>query len=529
MIFKNRLIFLLATLIVMNIYAGHSQAMDNFMNVSLQIGGSKRFQQIDGKEPVKLNGALANLPAVDQLEMYYTNRTENLRKEANVDVKNHAFIKIKPAEGIFTLTSLENKNSSTKNATKPEPSNWYAGDMHVHRNCGDETLRSESELLEMMEPNDLAIISVLADMGNGEVKVTKKDLPKVNGKDAPQSRPGRIVHWDTEWHWDATYSEFNHQALGGHLILLGLQEAKQIWAESPYKILEWGKKQNAISGFAHFQYLNDNIQNELNCCIPIDYPVEAALGTIDFVSEDVFASISPNNGTYNSEAAIKAYYKLLNCGFRIGLAAGTDYPCNNNEPLGSLLTYVKVNNGLTYRKWIEGIKEGKTVISRNGHNEFLELTVNGEYTPGDEIKLNAKDTIDIEVKWTTTDELTGRIELVSNGKVVSSQEGTSRPGEPLLLKVARKTNESGWVCARRMSEHGHETHTAPVYVSVNDKPVRASVEDAEFFVSWIDNILKNIQSGGKWNRYFPNDLTEVQKRYRKARDIYKKIAVEANK
>ena len=93
-----------------------------------------------------------------------------------------------------------------------------------------------------------------------------------------------------------------------------------------------GKGQQAIKGFAHMEYLDDKIQDELNCCIPVDYPVEAALGTIDFVSEDVYAVNSPNNGNYNSEAAINAYYKLLNCGFRIGLAAGTDFPCNDLEP-----------------------------------------------------------------------------------------------------------------------------------------------------------------------------------------------------
>ena len=257
-------------------------------------------------------------------------------------------------------------------------------------------------------------------MGNGEVKDSKRDLPKVNGQDATQSTAGRIIHWDTEWHWDATYSNFSNQALGGHLVLLGLNNAHQIWEESPYKILEWGKKQNAIMGFAHLEYLNDSVQNELNCCIPVDYPVEAALGTIDFVSEDVYGKTSPNNGNYFSEGAINAYYKLLNCGFHLGLAAGTDYPCNENEPLGNLLTYVQVKDKLTYQKWIAGIKAGKTVVSRNGHNEFLEMKIDGKYMPGDEIKRKNKGSLSISVKWAANKELTGRIELVSNGKVIAT-------------------------------------------------------------------------------------------------------------
>ena len=479
--------------------------------------------------PVSLNGTVVNLPAISNLAMYYTDNTENVRRLANVTVKNNTFKTNIPANCIFTLTgiSIKNKTASTPKA-KPEPKNWYAGDMHVHRNCGDEKVLAESKLLSMMEPNDLAVISVLADMGNGEVKYAKEDLLKVNNKDVISSKTGRIIHWDTEWHWDATYSQFSNQALGGHLVLLGLKEAKQIWEESPYKILEWGRKQNAVKGFAHFQYLNDSIQDELNCCIPIDYPVEAALGTIDFISEDVYGNKSPNNGSYNSEAVINAYYKLLNCGFRPGLAAGTDYPCNNNEPLGTLLTYVRVKDKLTYRKWIEGIKNGKTVVSRNGHNEFIELKVNGQYIPGDEIMLQDNGTVSIEVKWTAIKELKGIIELVSNGKVLASQVGTSKPGEPVLLKTTAAFSKSGWICARRMDDQGHQTHTAPVYITVNKKPVRASAEDAQFFIAWIDNILKQTEPGGKWNKYFSNDPQTIRNRYIKARTIYQDILKECN-
>ena len=35
---------------------------------------------------------------------------------------------------------------------------------------------------------------------------------------------------------------------------------------------------------------------------------------------------------------------------------------------------------MTYRKWIEGIAKGRTVVSRNAHNEFLDLKVNGYFT-----------------------------------------------------------------------------------------------------------------------------------------------------
>src|SRR5689334_20637961 len=59
--------------------------------------------------------------------------------------------------------------------TRPEPAGWFAGDAHVHRGmlCARDsakTMLSPAQLLSMMEPNDLAVISVLADIGNGEIR-----------------------------------------------------------------------------------------------------------------------------------------------------------------------------------------------------------------------------------------------------------------------------------------------------------------------------------------------------------------------
>lgn len=471
------------------------------------------------KSEIALTGSLSNLPLFGDLDMIYTDSVGNFIRTSKVTVKGASFKAIIPQRCIFTITGLSEAGEWSFIGARPEPADWYAGDMHVHRNCGEGTsVLSETEFTNMMEPNNLAVISVLADMGDGEVKDSYIDLPKVTGKDAIQSKPGRIVHYDTEWHFDPYGTTFEHKALGGHVVLLDLKNAHMIWDESPYKIIEWGKAQNAIVGFCHMEYLNDSIQKQLTCCIPIDYPVETALGTIDFLAEDVWLN----------DAAIKAYYKLLNCGFRISWAAGTDFPCNNSQPLGSLLTYVQVKDQpLTYQKWVEGIKNGRTVVATNGHVEFLDLKINGEASPGDEIKLNDKGSINIEVRWTSVKELTGRIELVCNGEVVATQEGTARPGQPVILKASRPINKSCWICARRMNSQGHQSHTAPVYIKVRNEPVRASASDAQYFVSWIDNILANIAVGGSWNKYFTHDLDVVQNRYKKARAIYSKIAVEA--
>jgi O-glycosyl hydrolase len=146
------------------------------------------------------NGSLTNLPVLKSMKLIYTNASANLLAGNGITLSNDSFKATIPAESVFTFIGTM---SSSMSAVKPESEGWYAGDIHIHRNCGDVTSTiSETELTAMMEPNDLAVISVLADMGNGEVKDSRNDLPKVTGEDAAYSKPGRIVHWDAEWHFD---------------------------------------------------------------------------------------------------------------------------------------------------------------------------------------------------------------------------------------------------------------------------------------------------------------------------------------
>lgn len=404
----------------------------------------------------------------------------------------------------------------TLSTTGPEPAGWYAGDMHVHRSCGGSPV-STSSIYNMMGTNNLAAVSLLADMGNGEVQNPVTDLPLVNGQDDPISTAGRIVHWDAEWHWDATYGQYEHQALGGHVVALGLNEAHQIWEEYTYPIFQWAHQQNGIAGFVHMQYLNNSIPQSLNCCIPIEYPVEVALGAADFIAEDVTGG----------DTAIQAYYRLLNTGFRPGFAAGTDYPCGVSE-LGSLLTYVQVAGGqMTYPNWIEGIKAGRTVVSRNRHNEFLNLTVNDIATPGDEIQLTGSGSVPVTITWTAKQNLTGTIELVQNGVVVASKQASVTAGTPASLTTTVDFTKSGWLAARRMGSNGHQVHTAAVFVKVNNLPIRVSAADALFYVQWMDNLLTKTSPGGAWSSYFVNSRSAAQARYQAAKAIYRQIADEA--
>jgi hypothetical protein len=249
----------------------------------------------------------------------------------------------------------------------------------------------------------------------------------------------------------------------------------------------------------------------------MEYPVEVALGAADFVSEDVGGS----------DDAIAAYYRLLNSGFRPGFAAGTDYPCNDGS-IGNPLTYVRVEGGnMTYRNWVEGISNGRTVVSRNGHQEFLDLKVNGSAGPGDEIRLTGTGSVPVTVTWTAAANLSGTIELVQNGAVVASKSASVSSGSGSTLSATVNFTKSGWLAARRMGGGEHAVHTAAVFVTVNAAPVRANATDPNFYVQWTDNLLTKTSPGGEWNWYFPTSLSSVQARYRSAKALYQQIASEA--
>jgi hypothetical protein len=401
-------------------------------------------------------------------------------------------------------------------AARPEPTNWFVGDMHVHRSCGG-TPEAVSSTYSTMVSLDLTVISLLADSGNGEVQDPTTDLPKVTGADDPVSTSNRLVHWDSEWHWDATYTQYAHQALGGHLVLLGLTNAQQLWAEYTYPILNWARQQGGIGGFAHFQYLPESsFPDTLTCCTPIEYPVEVALGGCDFISEDVAGA----------NAAILAYYRLLNCGFRPGWAGGSDHPCSAN--IGSVVTFAAVDGPLTYRKWIEAIRAGHTVVSRNGRNEFVDLKVNGTARPGDVINLPAGGgAVTVSAQWSALQNLTGTIELVQNGVMVTNAAASVTTNTTSSLSATLNFTRSGWLAARRMSGSEHMVQTAAVFINVTNTAVRASAADAQFYVSWMDELLSRTDTNGVWGNFFQTNRVEARARYQMARDTYQQIADEA--
>src|SRR6478735_11954212 len=117
-------------------------------------------------------------------------------------LNNKRFVKIRTGRLTIIVGYLQALGLlliSAATLAAPNPVGWYSGDIHVHRSCGDAP-ESIGSIFDAMVSQDLNVISLLADMGNGEVKNPVTDLPKVNGHDDSISISNRIVRWDTEWH-----------------------------------------------------------------------------------------------------------------------------------------------------------------------------------------------------------------------------------------------------------------------------------------------------------------------------------------
>ena len=136
------------------------------------------------------------------------------------------------------------------------------------------------------------------------------------------------------------------------------------------------------------------------------------------------------------------------------------------------------------------------MVSRDGHNEFLDFKVNGTNGPGDEIQLTNAGNVQVTVQWTAQANLSGTIELVKNGVVVNSLQASAGPGAPATLSATVGFTNSGWLCARRMDNGEHAVQASAIFVTVNHSSIRASVDDAQFYVQWMDNLLALTSPGG---------------------------------
>ena len=266
-----------------------------------------------------------------------------------------------------------------------------------------------------------------------------------------------------------------------------------------------------------------------------EYLVDVAHDQCDFISTVDTPSVWELN----------IWYHTLNCGYRCRISGETDFPCIYGERVGLGRSYVHLDGKLDFDAWAEGIKQGRCYVS-DGKSHLMDFTVNGQGVGlnNSEVKLANAGMIDVRAKVaallepepTAATEAVRRaplpakpfwdverariensrkvpVELVINGKAVDKKEITA-DGTEQEVSFQAPVNSSSWVCLRIFPS----SHTNPVFVLVDGKPIRVSKRSADWCLKAIDRCWKQ-----KSRLIRASEKAEASAAYDKARAAYNKI------
>ena len=140
----------------------------------------------------------------------------------------------------------------------------------------------------------------------------------------------------------------------------------------------WRMQQHALVGYVHpYDSVPDPAKD---ASLTHELPVDLALGKVDYIEVMGFAE---------HKSTANVWYRLLNCGFHLPTAAGTDAMANFASlrgPVGLNRVYAKVPAGpLNIGTWLDSIKHGRT-FATNG--PLLGFSLGGKQL-GDELRLPA--------------------------------------------------------------------------------------------------------------------------------------------
>jgi hypothetical protein len=455
----------------------------------------------------------------------------------------------------------------------PPKYHWYSGDHHVHAaGCSHYQNPTEGvrpdDMVRQIQGEKLNVGAVLT---WGPCYYSQKRF--FSGKDDPLSKPNELMHYDLE------VSGFP-SSHAGHLVLLGLTDQDyphclriDQWPTWDLPILRWAKSQGALAGFAHSGWgLAVKSQELPNYEIPGFDSIGANEYIVDVTQPGAVDFISTMDTPYLWELNI--WYHTLNVGFRTRISGETDFPCITDARVGQGRVYAKVDGPLSYTAWLEALRAGRSYVS-DGRSHLIDFSVNSVQvgTGASEVKLTAKGTVHAGVKvaaylnpaplktdsipsdrghrfwmnslnnrdasdsaatihdraidqtpyWhierariTNTREVP--VELVMNGKPVA-RKNVVADGSIQLVTFDVPIERSSWLAVRILGS----SHTNPVFVLVNEKPIRASRESAQWCLASVNQC---------WTQKAPKiskaELPEAEAAYDHAREVYTQLIAECD-
>jgi len=465
-----------------------------------------------------------------------------------------------------TATGSNEVSFAMERWSNPPKYGWYSGDHHVHA-AGCSHYQNPTE---GVRPEDMARqiqgekLNVGAVLTWGPCYYYQKQF--FSGKDHPLSKPGELMHYDLE------VSGFP-SSHAGHLVLLGLTDQDyphclriDQWPTWDLPILRWGKSQKALVGFAHSGWGLAVKSHELpNYEIPGFDSIGANEYIVDVTHSDAVDFISTMDTPYLWELNI--WYHTLNVGFRTRISGETDFPCITDARVGQGRVYAKVDGPFSYSGWLEALRAGRSYVS-DGRSHLMDFSLNDVEvgTNASEVRLTGRGKVHARVKvsaylspvvtntdgipsdrgsqfWTDnrtipTDNIHDRpmdrqpywhierarigntrqvpVELVMNGKTVA-QKDVVADGSIQDVAFDVPVERSSWLAWRILGS----SHTNPIFVLVEGKPIRASRQSAEWCLAAVNQC---------WTQKAPKiskaELPDAQKAYDHAREVYTKLVSE---
>ena len=422
----------------------------------------------------------------------------------------------------FEELSLEVPAGKTSEATvslrqiewKSPEARWVSGDAHVHMNYAGTYRNTPSHLIEQAAAENLSIIENL--VVNKEQRFP--DIAYFSPKLDPASDDDRLLQHAQEFH-TSYWGHLGLLNLTRNLILPGYAAYPNTEAGSLFpanaNVADLAHEQGALVGYVHPL---ESVPDPVKDAVTFELPADVALGKVDYIEVVGFS---------DHKSTAEVWYKLLNCGFRLPTAAGTDFMGNYASlrgPIGLNRVYAEVPAGsLKLEPWLQSIKAGRT-FATNG--PLLRFELGGE-APGGEVHLDKKQGVFFKAALGSIVPV-DYLQIVCNGKVARELDlGANRTSAYVEGKLPLES--SGWCILRAFSDQAEYpildlypyATTSPVYVDIAGAPLR-NTEDAAYFAAWMGRLITAAQSSTMWNT--ETEQQAVLAIFQKARQKYENIA-----
>ncbi len=383
---------------------------------------------------------------------------------------------------------------------------WHSGDMHVHFTRHSKA--DDSILAHLMAAEGLSAVNNMVFKQDGEIQAHQRHM---GHRDSHHklSHHHQVISGGEECRDDEMY---------GHMIAAGIEKriepvsvGRQLGRRENYplfsQVCDWTHEQDGIAGWAHGAALI-KLHESL--------PIEAALSKLDFIEGIQF----------NHFMGFYFWYRLLNCGLRLSITGGSDFPFHSTLlapwyiSLGLDRTYVQTGDPkkFTYESYIDGIRKGHS-FATNGPLIFFEVNGRG---PGSRIGVSmGTDRVRIRVHAMCQYPL-DRVEIIVNGAVQHTVHGKGGRRE-IACETDLDIPESAWMAARvrgrvEPAVYGGtapwnlHAHTSPIYVRKGKRPIIQKA-DATWMADYVRFVAEVYRRTGVFKNEHQRDalLTNISK------------------